>query len=176
MIKRLRLQVDTPFKINAEGVAIDDDSQFMVLREALVNMLMHTDHFSPVHSCIRIYTNQIEFLNAGSFPVPLERLGKGMLSIPRNPTIAKLFRFARLAETVRFGIDKLKSWEQLTGNDVTFHGGIESVCLTMGLIRYNEDVSILNSRLRSNTDIRIVLTIPNPNANRIMATIIISST
>ena len=138
MMKRLRLLVDTPFKINAEGFAVDDDSQFLVLREALVNMLMHTDHFSPVHSCIRIYTNRIEFLNAGSFPVPVERLGKGMLSIPRNPTIAKLFRFAKLAENVGFGIDKLKSWEQLTGNDVTFHGGIESVCLTLGLIRFNE--------------------------------------
>jgi ATP-dependent DNA helicase RecG len=138
MIKRLRLLVDTPFKMNAEGFAVDDDSQFMVLREALVNMLMHTDHFSPVHSCIRIYTNRIEFLNAGSFPVPVERLGKGMLSIPRNPTIAKLFRFAKLAENIGFGIDKLKSWEQLTGNDVTFHGGIESVCLTLGLIRHNE--------------------------------------
>lgn len=32
-----------PF-MNNEGVAVDDNSQLNVLREALVNMLMHTDH------------------------------------------------------------------------------------------------------------------------------------
>ena len=138
MIKRLRLLVETPFKMNADGVAVDDDSQLSVLREALVNMLIHTDHFSPVHSCIRVYTNRIEFMNAGAFPVPVEQLGKVMLSKPRNPTIAKLFRFAKLAENVGFGIDKLKSWQQLTGNDVTIAGEVEYVWLTFGLIRQNE--------------------------------------
>ena len=137
MIRRLRLLVDTPFKINDMGVAVDDNSQFSVLREALVNMLMHTDHFSLIHSCIRIYTNRVEFFNAGSFPVPVERLGKGIFSKPRNPTIAKLFRFAKLAETVGFGMDKLKSWKELTGNDVIFCGEIEYVCLTFGLLRHN---------------------------------------
>jgi ATP-dependent DNA helicase RecG len=159
MIKRLRLLVDTPFKINSEGIAVDDDSQFLVLREALVNMLMHTDHFSPVHSCIRIYTNRVEFMNAGSFPIPVERLGTSMMSKPRNPTIAKLFRFAKLAETVGFGIDKLKSWKQLTGNDVTFYGEIEYVSLTFGLVRYKEphkDVGVnvgVNVGVKNSTDV-----------------------
>ena len=140
IIKRLRLLVETPFQMNEDGVAVDDDSQFSVLREALVNMLMHTDHFSPVHSCIRVYTNRIEFMNAGAFPVPVEQLGKVMISKPRNPTIAKLFRFAKLAETVGFGIDKLKSWEKLTGNDVTINGEIEYVCLTFGLVRQHKTI------------------------------------
>jgi ATP-dependent DNA helicase RecG len=138
MIRRLRLLVDTPFKMNNLGVAVDDDSQLMVLREALINMLMHADHFSTLHSCIRIYSNRVEFFNAGSFPVPIERLGKGIFSNPRNPSIAKFFRLAKLAETVGFGIDKLKSWKELTGNDVSFEGTIEHVCLTFGLERFDQ--------------------------------------
>jgi ATP-dependent DNA helicase RecG len=145
MIRRLRLLVDTPFKINDMGFAVDDDSQFLVLREALVNMLMHTDHFSPIHSCIRVYTNRVEFFNAGCFPVPVERLGKGIFSKPRNPTVAKLFRFAKLAENVGFGIDKLKSWKELTGNDVIFHGEMEHVCLTFGLLKHNGSASVKKS-------------------------------
>lgn len=37
----------------------------------------------------------------------------------RNPTIAKLFRFANISESVGFGMGKLFSWKQLTGNEVT---------------------------------------------------------
>lgn len=34
---------------------------------------------------------------------------------PRNPSIAKMFRVAHIAENAGFGMNKLRSWEQLTG-------------------------------------------------------------
>ena len=37
MIRRLRLIVDTPFKMNDMGVNVEDRSQFKILREALVS-------------------------------------------------------------------------------------------------------------------------------------------
>ena len=59
IIRRLRLIVDTPFKMNDEGFNVEDRSQFKILREALVNMLSHFDSFSTIHSCIHIYTDRV---------------------------------------------------------------------------------------------------------------------
>lgn len=59
IIRRLRLIVDTPFKMNDEGFNVEDRSQFKILREALVNMLSHFDPFSTIHSCIHIYTDRV---------------------------------------------------------------------------------------------------------------------
>ncbi len=133
IIKRLRLFAETPFRMNNEGVAVDDNSQLNVLREALVNMLMHTDHFSSIHSCIRVFTNRIEFMNAGSFPISIERLSTCMISKPRNPTIAKLFRFAKLAENAGFGIDKMRSWKLFTGNEVIIQNEIDYVSVIFAI-------------------------------------------
>lgn len=111
-----------------------------VLREALVNMLMHTDHFSSIHSCIRVFTNRLEFMNAGSFPISIERLSTSMISKPRNPTIAKLFRFVKLAENAGFGIDKMKSWKQLTGNEVSILNEIDYVTVTFNIKGQNRNL------------------------------------
>lgn len=140
IIKRLRLFAETPFRMNEEGIAVDDNSQMNVLREALVNMLMHTDHFSSIHSCIRVYTNRLEFMNAGSFPISIERLSTSMISRPRNPTIAKLFRFVKLAENAGFGIDKMKSWKQLTGNDMAIQNEIDYVTVTFDMKGRSENI------------------------------------
>lgn len=140
IIKRLRLFAETPFLMNKEGIAIDDNSQMSVLREALVNMLMHTDHFSSIHSCIRVFTNRLEFMNAGSFPISIERLSTSIISKPRNPTIAKLFRFVKLAENAGFGIDKMKSWKQLTGNEVSILNEIDYVTVTFNIKGQNRNL------------------------------------
>lgn len=68
---------------------------------------------------IHVFTDRIEFMNAGSFPIPPEKMFGTLYSSSRNPTIAKLFRFAKLSENIGFGINKMMSWKTLTGNDVT---------------------------------------------------------
>ena len=78
-----------------------------------------SDHFSPIRSCIHAFTDKIEFLNAGSLLMPAEQMVRTFYSSLRNPTIAKLFRFANISENVGFGMGKLFSWKQLTGNEVT---------------------------------------------------------
>ena len=50
--------------------------------------------------------------------MPAEQMVRTFYSSLRNPTIAKLFRFANISENVRFGMGKLFSWKQLTGNEV----------------------------------------------------------
>ena len=159
--RRLRTLIDTPFKLDSDrGVNVEDKRQWDILREALANMCMHTDHFSPVRSCIHAFTDKIEFVNAGSLPMPAEQMVRPFYSSLRNPTIAKLVRFANISENVGFGMGKLFSWKQLTGNEgtcksdrnvvrVTFFlknniDKIETVHPTEGL---ELDVKILQKRL-----------------------------
>lgn len=137
VIRRLLTLADRPFRLNRLGVAEDDGRQFEIMREAWVNMLMHTDHFSPLRSCVHVFTDRIEFLNAGSFPIPPEKIYGTLYSSARNPTIAKLFRLAKLAENIGFGIDRLLSWKQLTGQNVNIRSERDFVCVTL---YFNSDV------------------------------------
>ena len=82
-------------------------------------MVMHCDHFDSLRSCIRVYTDHIEFMNGGAFPLPVKDILGKIYSKLRNPTIAKLFRFVGIAENAGYGMNKLASWEILTGTRPT---------------------------------------------------------
>ena len=121
LFTRLRQQLDLPFKLTFEGFAIEDHPQLGALREALVNLLMHTDYFSPARPRIRVFDDRIEFLNPGSLPEPLEKIMTEDLSLPRNPILAKLFRVANLAENAGYGFDKMiEGWQSYTGTAPEF--------------------------------------------------------
>ncbi|MBO4874569.1 MAG: putative DNA binding domain-containing protein [Bacteroidales bacterium] len=133
LIQRLRLHVDAPFTAGPDGFAPDDNSQLYALREGLVNMLAHADYFSPMHSTVRVFTNRIEFQNAGRFMFDLKDLRVQMHSMPRNPLLVKLFRFAKLSENAEYGIDRMLTWEKLTNNSVEFSSDL--VCSTVTYFR-----------------------------------------
>ena len=115
ILRRFRTLVDAPIHIKDNGFATTDESQYLVLREALANMVMHCDHFDSLRSCIRVYTDHIEFMNGGAFPLPVNEILGKVYSKLRNPTIAKLFRYVGIAENAGYGMKKLASWETLTG-------------------------------------------------------------
>ena len=131
ILRRLRNVVDTPFKLNKMGVAVNDMRQFEVIREAMLNFCMHSDQFSPIRSCIHVFNDRVEFINSGCFPKPVETIAGHFYSSLRNPTIAKLFRYTKMCENVGYGIDKLKTWKQLTGYDIVFENQRDMVCLTL---------------------------------------------
>jgi len=92
LFERITQKVDQPFEMTQQGFAVGSFPHVEALREALVNMLMHADYFSPMKSRVRIFTDRIEFMNPGCFPKPVEELIKSDISIPRNPIIAKLVK------------------------------------------------------------------------------------
>jgi predicted HTH transcriptional regulator len=96
------------FSLSAEGFGQELSPGLESIREALVNMLMHTDYFSPACPRVRIFTNHIEFYNPGGLPKPFEELKSKDISLPRNPILAKLFRMVKLAENAGFGFDKIE--------------------------------------------------------------------
>ena len=146
ILRRFRTLVDAPIHIKDDGFAIHDESQYKVLCEALANMVMHCDHFDSLRSCIRVYTDHIEFMNGGAFPLPVKDiLGKIYSKLP-NPTIAKLFRFVGIAENAGYGMNKLASWETLTGTRPTIESdrtiATVSFPLKSAIQRKTEDTNV----------------------------------
>ncbi len=116
-----------PFKLDNMGFAKENFPYIEALREALVNMLMHADYFSPIKSRVRIFSDKIEFLNAGSYPKPLEYFLKNDISIPRNPILARLFRAIKLAENAGYGFDKMiDGWKTYTKKPIEFKSDLDT--------------------------------------------------
>lgn len=119
IIQRLRLHVDAaPFSPRPDGIAPEDESQLYSLREGLVNMCAHADFFSPMHPTVRVFDNRIIFQNPGKIVVDMNHLRDRYQSAPRNPTILKLFRYTKISDNAGYGMDKIYSWERLTGKNV----------------------------------------------------------
>jgi ATP-dependent DNA helicase RecG len=74
LFDRIKNKIDVPFRMSDQGFAMGDSAPLQALREALVNMLMHTDYFSPAKPRVRIFTDQIEYFNQGGLPKPLKEL------------------------------------------------------------------------------------------------------
>lgn len=131
---RLRRFLDLPFKLSQEGFASDDYPQLDALREALVNMLMHSDYFSSGCPRVRVFDDRIEFFNPGALPKPLEKIMEEDISMPRNPVLAKFFRVVRLAENAGYGFDKMISgWKAYTGKPPEFDEGQDFTKVTFYL-------------------------------------------
>ncbi|GBE20323.1 MAG TPA: winged helix-turn-helix transcriptional regulator [Candidatus Pacearchaeota archaeon] len=104
--ERLHTKIDIPFKL--KGFFRDENQpQVLAIREAIVNLLAHSDYFSTMKPRIRVFLDRIEFMNPGSLPVPVEVLRKQELTFPRNPILIKLFRVLKLAENAGYGFDKM---------------------------------------------------------------------
>ena len=133
---RLRRHLDLPFKLTIEGFAAEDYPQLDVLREALINMLMHSDYFSAACPRIRVFDNRVEFFNPGALPKPLKKLIEEDISMPRNQVIAKFFRVVKLAENAGYGFDKMiNGWKAYTGNAPEFDQGQDYTKVTFYLLK-----------------------------------------
>jgi ATP-dependent DNA helicase RecG len=130
LFQRLRIYANNPLTIGEMGIGHEDTKEIDALREALVNMLIHTDFFSPMKPRIRVFTNRIEFENPGKLPRTVEELMKTDETLPRNPVLAKFFRIAKLCESAGYGFDKMLQWKKQTGNDVLFETTIDKTKFT----------------------------------------------
>lgn len=104
--ERLSMRIEIPFSVK-QGVRDDDPPHLQALREALVNLIIHTDYFSLQNPRIRIFSDRFEFFNPGGLPKKLELILKEDFSLPRNPIIAKAFRLLRFSENIGSGFHKM---------------------------------------------------------------------
>jgi ATP-dependent DNA helicase RecG len=133
LFQRLRIYANNPLTIGEMGIGHEDTKEIDALREALVNLLIHSDYFSPMKPRIRVFTNRIEFENPGKLPRTVEELMKTDETLPRNPVLAKFFRVAKLCESAGYGFDKMLQWKKQTGNDVLFETTIDKTKFTFML-------------------------------------------
>ncbi|WP_066161410.1 RNA-binding domain-containing protein [Aliarcobacter skirrowii] len=134
LFERITMRIDKPFKLDNMGFAKENYPYIDALREALVNMLMHADYFSPIKSRIRVFSDKIEFFNAGSYPKPIEYFLNSDTSIPRNPILAKLFRVVKLAENAGYGFDKMiDGWKTYTDIPIDFKTDMDTSLTTFYL-------------------------------------------
>ena len=162
IIDRLKRKVDMPFKMNELGIAIEDSPQFDAIREALVNMLMHSDFFSPVKPRVRVFSDRIEFENPGAFPRPIETLLKKDISIPRNPVLAKLFRSAKLADNAGYGFDKMLKWEKSTNTKIYFENSTD---IALVVFRLSDTTEKQPEKIESNQLLSNNITTTNKQKN-----------
>ncbi|MCK5223576.1 putative DNA binding domain-containing protein, partial [Candidatus Calescamantes bacterium] len=86
IMERLLKKIDIPFKLKGD-FRDENPPQRIAIREALVNLLMHSDYFSPAKPRIRSFTDRLEFFNPGSLPKSIDQIIQEDFSLPRNPTI-----------------------------------------------------------------------------------------
>ncbi len=135
IMERLIKKIDIPFKLT--GAFRDENpSQLIAVREALVNLLMHSDYFSSAKPRIRSFIDRIEFFNPGSLPKSIERIIKEDFSLPRNPVIAKIFRVIRLSENIGSGFHKMiAGWKEYYKAAPEITGDIDYYKIVFGLGR-----------------------------------------
>jgi len=132
--QKLKQKVDVRFVLTAEGFGQELSAGLEAIREALVNMLMHTDYFSPASPRVRIFADSIEFYNPGGLPKPFEELRSKDISLPRNPILAKLFRMVKLAENAGFGFDKMDyNWKEYNNTTPDYQIEFDSIVTTFFL-------------------------------------------
>ena len=95
--KSFIIKIKLPFTLFPDGFATDRQSQLTAVRETLVNLLMHSDDFSPIKPRIRVFLDRIEFMNPGPLQKDLASIIKEDFTMLRNPTIARIFRVIKLS-------------------------------------------------------------------------------
>ncbi len=141
IFNKLSQQIDLPFQLQADGTSTTSYPYLEALREALVNILQHTEYFSNMKPRIRCFYDRIEFYNPGGLPKPLEKIIQEDISLPRNGIIAKLFRVANLAENGGYGFDKMqKGWIVYNNTKPIYYCDIDSFKVVFNAVKQDNNI------------------------------------
>lgn len=80
-----------------------------VLREAVVNALMHRDYQVATPIQVRLFPNRLEIWNPGMLPEEyIQGTASFSISRPRNPDIARVFHLRGYAEMLGIGLRRIR--------------------------------------------------------------------
>ena len=84
--------IKVPFELDAEGYRKPVTPVHEALQEALVNALIHADHFGQGGVVIERWADKLEFSNPGTLLVSHEQLLQGGISECRNKALQRMFQ------------------------------------------------------------------------------------
>ena len=103
--------IKVPFELDAEGYRKPVTPVHEALQEALVNALIHADHFGQGGVVIERWADKLEVSNPGTLLVSHEQLLQGGISECRNKALQRMFQMLGVGDKAGSGIDKIKkSW------------------------------------------------------------------
>ena len=94
----------------------DETKLHVAAREALVNSVIHADFKEESCSILILKKEEyISYSNPSLLRLPIEQIYQGGISVPRNITLQKLFRFIGFGESAGSGYDKILEPSRLEG-------------------------------------------------------------
>ena len=104
---RLFADLKLPFQLDDALFRKGESPVHEALREALVNSLIHADHFGQGGVVIEKTRDSFLFSNPGTLLISLDQLLSGQISECRNKTLQTLFMLIGAAEKAGSGVDKI---------------------------------------------------------------------
>ncbi len=133
---RLSAGIKHPFKL--EGmIRIDDTPIHKAIREAVVNMMIHSDYLITGVLKILKTDRGFVFSNPGNLKLPVQMIYEGGHSVARNPRIQTMFRMIGLGDNVGSGFPTiLNVWgaEQWRKPDLSENEELHQVELKLWMI------------------------------------------
>jgi len=95
---------------------------FKVLREALVNAVVHRDYFEEgAGILVEVYDDRVEITNPGRLLFDSSKFGK--LSVARNPILFDAFHRLGITEKIGSGINRMRETMAERGIEIAFDTG-----------------------------------------------------
>ena len=112
VMPKLTSDLRRPFVM--EGITrIDDTPVHKAIREAMVNLIIHSDFMITGVLRVEKRDNCFVFINPGSLKLPLREIYRGGTSKARNPRIQSMLRMLGLGETIGSGFPIiLDAWQK----------------------------------------------------------------
>ncbi len=106
VLPRLSAVLPKPFILEG-NIRRDETPAHVAVREALVNLCIHTDYSENATMVVRLYSNKIVFTNPGTLLVSKMQYYGESASVCRNKTLQKMFMLIGSAEKAGSGVDKI---------------------------------------------------------------------
>ena len=106
VLPRLCAVLPKPF-ILKDNIRRDETPAHIAVREALVNLCIHTDYSADATMVVRLFPNKMVFSNPGTLLVSKTQYYEESTSVCRNTTLQKMFMQIGSAEKAGSGVDKI---------------------------------------------------------------------
>ena len=108
IVPKLVSNIKRPFHLNGI-IRVDDTPIHKAIREAVINMIIHSDYL--INGVLKIIKkdNGFIFSNPGNLKLPINAIYEGGHSVARNPRIQQMFRMIGLGDNIGSGFPTILS-------------------------------------------------------------------